>query len=124
MFGKRLKETRREAGLTLEELAAKYNMTFDGGLNKGTLSKYENGKQEPIVSTVANLAKILNVSVDYLMGTSDSPLLPEKDEGDTPFLVLNNRNGRPIKISLTEEQLERAKKALELILPDAVGDLF
>ena len=124
MFGKRLKEARRSLGLTLEELAAKYNMTFDGGLNKGTLSKYENGKQEPIASTVSNLSTILNVSVDYLMGTSDVPDFPEDPSDGKPFLIINNLNGKPVRITLTPDQLDRAQKALELIIPDAVEDLL
>jgi len=124
MFGKRLKETRRSLGLTLEELATKYNMAFDGGLNKGTLSKYENGKQEPIVSTVSNLSTILNVSVDYLMGTSDVPDFPAEPNDGKPFLIINNRNGKPVRITLTNDQLDRAQKALELIIPDAVEDLL
>ncbi len=124
MFGKRLKETRRAQGLTLEELASKYNSKFDGGLNKGTLSKYENGKQEPMISTVSNLATILNVTVDYLVGVSDAPYASFDEDSGLPFLVISNRNGKPIKIYLTSEQLDRAYKALELVIPDAVGDQF
>ena len=122
MFGKRLHEVRLSQGLTLEELANKYNAMFDGGLNKGTLSKYENGKQEPMVSTVLNLSVILNVSSDYLLGATDSPLPPSVDHDGRPFLIISNRNGQPVKISLTAEQLERAQKALELIIPEAVED--
>lgn len=66
-FGNRLKQIRGQNNMTLDELAAKYNSTYGGGLNKGTLSKYENGKQEPLVSTVVNLANLLNVTVDYFL---------------------------------------------------------
>ncbi len=122
MFGKRLREIRRSRGITLEELANKHNELFGGGLNKGTLSKYENGKQEPVVSTVSNLAKILEVSTDFLLGTTDSPYLAnDADEGKL-YLTINNRDGKPVKISLTADQLDRAQKALELIIPDAVKD--
>jgi len=72
-FGDKLKECRRAKNMTLEELALKYNRRFDGGLSKGTLSKYENNKQEPLVSVVTNLTEILDVSSDYLFGTSDNP---------------------------------------------------
>ena len=109
MFGQRLRELRISRGYTLEELANKYNETYDGGLNKGTLSKYENGKQEPMVSTVSNLAKILDVSADYMLGTSESPFLSTDHNDGKPFLIINNRNGRPVKIPLTEDQLDRAQ---------------
>ena len=53
MFGQRLKETRKAHHYTLESLAEAYNARFaGGGLSKGTLSKYENEKQEPLSSVV------------------------------------------------------------------------
>ena len=76
-FGDKLKECRRAKNMTLEELAQKYNRRFDGGLSKGTLSKYENNKQEPLVSVVTNLTEILDISSDYLLGRSDNPNLEE-----------------------------------------------
>ncbi len=72
-FGDKLKECRKAKNLTLEELAAKYNRRFDGGMSKGTLSKYENNKQEPLMSVVFNLTELLDVSSDYLLGRCDSP---------------------------------------------------
>ena len=72
-FGDKLKECRKAKNLTLEELAYKYNRRFEGGLSKGTLSKYENNKQEPLVSVVSNLTEILDVSVDYLLGRTEIP---------------------------------------------------
>ena len=74
-FGDKLKECRKAKNLTLEELAAKYNRRFDGGMSKGTLSKYENNKQEPLVSVVTNLTELLDVSSDYLLGRTDNPNL-------------------------------------------------
>ncbi len=79
-FGDKLKECRRAKGMTLEELAFKYNRRFGGGLSKGTLSKYENNKQEPLVSVVTNLTEILDISSDYLLGRSDQIQL---DDGST-----------------------------------------
>lgn len=74
-FGDKLKECRKAKNLTLEELALKYNRRFDGGMSKGTLSKYENNKQEPLVSVVTNLTELLDISSDYLLGRSDNPNL-------------------------------------------------
>ena len=77
-FGDKLKECRKAKKLTLEELAYKYNKRFEGGLSKGTLSKYENNKQEPLVSVVSNLTEILDVSSDYLLGRTDIPELADE----------------------------------------------
>ena len=71
MFGNNLKRARTEKGYTLEQLASLYNTTFEGGLSKGTLSKYENGKQEPMINVVAKLAAVLHVSLDTLLGESE-----------------------------------------------------
>lgn len=84
LFGKRLRNARKNKGLTLDELSKVYNQKYSAGLNKGTLSKYENGKQEPMISVVKNLSIILGVNVDYLLGTSDA------DEKTT--------NGKGVKI--------------------------
>lgn len=67
MFGNSLREVRKNRGYTLEELSDLYNSTYDAGMNKGTLSKYENNKQEPMISVVANLASLLKVPVDFLL---------------------------------------------------------
>nr|MBQ4456409.1 helix-turn-helix domain-containing protein [Clostridia bacterium] len=68
MFSKKLKELREKKGWTLDELADKYNKRFQGKLSKGTLSRYEHGKQEPMISVVHNLAILFNVTVDELLG--------------------------------------------------------
>jgi len=89
-FGDKLKECRRAKGMTLEELAFKYNRRFGGGLSKGTLSKYENNKQEPLVSVVTNLTELLDISSDYLLGRSDNPNLDfnmETENNDNVYQI-------------------------------------
>ena len=68
MLGERLKSIRRERGLTLENLSELYNRKFGGGMSKGTLSKYENGKQMPLSDVLGNLASVLGVTADALLG--------------------------------------------------------
>ena len=68
MFSERLRQIRKDRGLTLDSLAELYNKKYGAGLNKGTLSKYENGKQEPLISVINNLSSLLSVSADYLLG--------------------------------------------------------
>ncbi|WP_458786521.1 helix-turn-helix domain-containing protein [Vallitalea sediminicola] len=66
MFKKRLKKLRIDNHLTQEELGKKVN------LKKAAISKYENGKNEPNIDVIIKLAKIFNVSVDYLAGKTDN----------------------------------------------------
>lgn len=91
-FGDKLKECRKAKNLTLEELAYKYNRRFEGGMSKGTLSKYENNKQEPLVSVVGNLTEILDVSSDYLLGRTDKAQLEIVDEAS------ENTNVYPVPV--------------------------
>lgn len=83
MFSQRLRKVRKEKGITLDKLAETYNRRFDGHLNKGTLSMYENGKQEPLISVVVQLAIILDVSIDYITGRSDDEV-PYQDSNHYP----------------------------------------
>ena len=57
---KRLRELRKEAGLTQEELGRKV------GLEKNTISSYESDVRKPSAYIAAKIARTLNVSLDYL----------------------------------------------------------
>ncbi|QBO35401.1 XRE family transcriptional regulator [Periweissella cryptocerci] len=61
----KVKELRKEKGLTLKELSDGINMPVP------TLSKYENGDREPKLETWQELADYFEVSVSYIMGISD-----------------------------------------------------
>lgn len=68
MFGQRLKELRVQKGYSMDKLIELYNSKYDAKMNKSTLSRYENGLQEPIYTVVVNLADFFNVTIDYLSG--------------------------------------------------------
>lgn len=65
-FGERLKEYRSKEGLTQREMADKIN------LSAATLSSYENGSKNPSLSVVMDIAKTINVSLDWLCGLSST----------------------------------------------------
>lgn len=58
----RLKELRKEKGLTLDKIQSKT------GINRGTYNNYENGKTEPNQKTWQALADFFDVSIPYLQG--------------------------------------------------------
>ena len=62
VFGRVLKQLRKEEGLTQTQLADFCNTT------KYTISAWELGKQEPDINTLLKLSDIFKVSVDYLLG--------------------------------------------------------
>ncbi|PKR83063.1 helix-turn-helix domain-containing protein [Heyndrickxia camelliae] len=66
LFKERLILLRKERKLTQTELAAIMDVT------KATINKYEKGGASPSYEMLWKLADFFNVSVDYLMGKSDS----------------------------------------------------
>lgn len=72
-FGERLRAIRKERGYSMDQLCDSFNKFQNSiRLNKSTISRYENGTQEPMLSTVAALAKFFNISAMYLTGESDA----------------------------------------------------
>lgn len=67
-FSRNLRQLREVHGLTVEEFCKQYNARFDGRMNKSTVSRYENGLQEPMVSTVKNIAVFFSVDPSDLLG--------------------------------------------------------
>ena len=66
VFGKRLKELRKEHGYTIEQFA---DMV---GISKSTLGYYENDKRMPDIEILARIANVLNVSADNLIGRTNT----------------------------------------------------
>lgn len=66
LFGEKLRELRKEEGLTQEALAAEMDIT------KRTLINYESGRCYPKqTEIIMRLAKRFSVSADYLMDEAD-----------------------------------------------------
>ncbi len=65
-FGERLRELRKEKGLSQDEFAKML------GSSKQILSRYELGQRSPKIEQVSKYAEKLKVSVDYLLGDSEA----------------------------------------------------
>ena len=61
----RIKELRKEKGLTQKQLAELVNKSETG------LASWEQGLSEPSVNDIRTLCKIFGVSADYLLGLID-----------------------------------------------------
>lgn len=70
-FPERLRMLRDDKGFTQKDLAEALNITVS------TISHYENGTREPSIEILIQMSKILGVSVDYLVGSTDVNILPE-----------------------------------------------
>ncbi|MCI9469081.1 MAG: helix-turn-helix transcriptional regulator [Oscillospiraceae bacterium] len=67
MFHKRLNETRKNAGITAQQMADWL------GIELRSYRNYESGDREPSFAMLVKIANKLNVSTDYLLGRTDAP---------------------------------------------------
>lgn len=76
VFATRLTEEIKRKGLTKKDFGIAV------GVSKGMVSYWCNGKRLPLIPQVIDIANILGVSIDYLLGLSDSPnrLQPRNSE--------------------------------------------
>lgn len=77
MIGNKIRELRKKHNLTLDELANNLNNRYPDTMNfnKGKISKWENGKEEPRLSSVRVLADYFDVPLDYFNG-NEAKILP------------------------------------------------
>lgn len=64
-FGQKLKDARKKAGLTQEQLAEKL------AVSRQAVTKWESDKGLPDVENWKTLSKVLNVSIDYLLDNGE-----------------------------------------------------
>lgn len=72
----RLRELRIEQGLTQEQVS-KYIY-----VNQSMYCRYESGKLSLPLRSAEKLARLYNVSMDYLMGLSDAKICGKEDNND------------------------------------------
>lgn len=96
-FSERLKDLRKQAGLTQVDVAEEL------GISQPAYASWERGLKKPTQENLVKIAQILNVSVDYLVGN----LKEKTDELDNIELLFRmNSKG------LTKEEKEIFKKEL------------
>lgn len=93
-------------------------------LNKNSFSVWKNRGTVPSGTVLQKIADFLGVSVDYLLGKTDTNEKPSAS-GELPdknVVTIIGRDGRYIQKKLTDEQI----RALETIInqmPDAPDDI-
>jgi transcriptional regulator with XRE-family HTH domain len=86
--GKRLRESRETRNYTREEFAEK----IDVGVSQVT--RYEREENDVTADVLARIARVLNVSSDYLIGLTDTPRHPYNQlEPDEAALINALRRG-------------------------------
>lgn len=118
-FSERLKQGRSEKKLTQQEIANRM------GVNRVTYTNWENGKREPEIDKVVELATELNYTVDYLLGIDDVNVLAladdygemndtEREEVQKLLLknFLNIKTAAKRKFNMTDEQIDEQFKII------------
>ena len=85
-LGKKIKELRKNKGLSQEDLANKLN------ISRQAVSKYEKDINEPNIDTIKRISKYFNVDLEYLL--NDDSSLDSKDESKNN--ISNNVNNKNI----------------------------
>lgn len=67
IFQERLRQVRREKGLSQKKAASELGLTDTGYRN------YETGTRRPTFEVLPRLARFFGVSADYLLGLNDDP---------------------------------------------------
>ena len=68
-FGDKMKELRKRSGLSQYQLAQRL------GITKSMVSSYETSMRMPSYPILIKIAKIFNVSIDFLLGLSENETL-------------------------------------------------
>lgn len=117
----RIKELRKEKGLSQKEFAKAFNeFSKDDddvkSISYATVSRWENGENEPKFATWFTLAAFFNVPISYLMGitnernisgkTIDEVLARIYDQDSLIYLTLEDT----IKPFLNEEETQKLEK--------------
>lgn len=116
-IGKRIKNRRKELGITQEELAQKL-----GYKNKSTIAKIENGTNDIVQSKVVEFAKALDTTVAALMGWDDTEPEQEQhyylddDAREMAEFMLNNPDYKVLfdaSRKVKKEDIEIVRKIIE-----------
>lgn len=112
----RIKELRKEKGLSQKEFAKAFNeFSKDDNnvkpISYATVSRWENGENEPKLDTWLNLANFFDVSVSYLQGISS---IKKKPKDINPIAIFNKDRKLAEKILSAEIADSDIKAFLEI----------
>jgi len=96
MLHSRLVKLRKDRGMTQQQLSDILH------ISRGTYAQYEIGRRTPDYDILHKLADFFEVSTDYLLGRTNTP-------------ILQNTKGTFIETELSPENTEELKKFAELL---------
>lgn len=108
-FCDRLKQLRREASLTQDELAKNLKIT------RSRLAMYEQGQRDPDTEVLEAIADYFNVDMDYLLGRTH-----QKHSANVDFIIENNLDLETLVYmnKLDADQLSRLMAVAKAMFPE------
>jgi len=97
-FGDKIIEIRKSRGMTQQELGKAI------GVDKRVISKYEKNQTVPSVSVANEIAKALDISLDYLIGSDKALFIDDKEI----IGLLKNYNNLKDDIKVTVKNMLKA----------------
>lgn len=85
-FKFRLRDLRRESGLTAEQLGALV------GVSRFSISHFESGRNEPSLEVCHKFCEVFNCTMDYLLGFSDSRSSTDNFSKEEMAIICHFRN--------------------------------
>lgn len=104
MFSERLKRLRMEKGITQKELADRLH------ISRSTIAGYESLGKEPDGEKLCALAEFFGVSVDYLLGVTDS-----RNQA-APAPIASSTVQRPVEAAITGELHNLSDRQLDRLM--------
>ena len=110
-FSERLKKLRKDTGLTQVDVASKL------GISQQAYASWESEKKKPTQENLVKLSKILNVSVDYLLGNTENKQTSDVLENIELLFRMNSEGLTEDEKTVFKKELiefmEKRKKAFE-----------
>lgn len=113
-LSKRLTKIREEHGYKRTELAEALEMPYR------TVTNYETGEREPGHSYIIKIAKLFNVTTDYILGLENETSSPDQEEPERSELVSKDELVNFLK-SVGIENPKASRQDLEFL--DAAASL-
>lgn len=111
MLSNRIKELRKQLGMTQKELAHKLSVS------QQAVGGWETGRTEPNTETISKLAALFNVTSDYLIGKDGTPKWATKEDTTDLKEFLDSNAGSMTfgGVDLTPEQDAQVRVAMATI---------
>ncbi len=115
-IGKKIISLREKRGWTQRELANRVN------LNVSVMNRIESNERPVKDSELLNLANVLEVSTDYLLGRIDTPALTPRENDEEEFQAFVNNPDLQLWYkelpNSSEEELRKLRKMWDIIKND------